>query len=57
MAVYRHLIRGLGAHRIERLEPEHLERFYRRMQETGSAAATAHQAHRTIRTALNEAVR
>ncbi|MDG4778098.1 site-specific integrase [Micromonospora sp. WMMD961] len=57
VAVYRHLIPGLGAHRIERLEPEHLERFYRRMQETGSAPATAHQAHRTIRTALNEAVR
>ncbi|GGS03814.1 hypothetical protein GCM10010169_55730 [Micromonospora fulviviridis] len=45
------------AHRIERLEPEHLERFYRRMQQTGSAPATAHQVHRTIRTALNEAVR
>lgn len=27
------------------------------MQENGSAPATAHQAHRTIRTALNEAVR
>ncbi|MGV9979510.1 tyrosine-type recombinase/integrase [Micromonospora wenchangensis] len=57
VAVYRHLIPGLGAHRIERLEPEHLERFYRRMQANGSAPATAHQAHRTIRTALNEAVR
>ncbi|MGX7669277.1 tyrosine-type recombinase/integrase [Plantactinospora sp. DSM 117369] len=57
VAVNRHLIPGLGAHRIDRLEPEHLERFYARMQANGSAPATAHQAHRTIRTALNEAVR
>ncbi|MCT2589849.1 site-specific integrase [Streptomyces sp. N2-109] len=57
VAVYHHLIPGLGAHRLEKLEPEHLERFYRRMQASGSAAGTAHQAHRTIRTALNEAVR
>lgn len=57
VAVYHHLIPGLGAHRLNRLEPEHLERFYQRMQDTGSKPATAHQAHRTVRTALNEAVR
>ncbi|QYX78982.1 site-specific integrase [Streptomyces akebiae] len=57
VAVYHHLIPGLGAHRLEKLEPEHVERFYRKMQANGSAAGTAHQAHRTIRTALNEAVR
>lgn len=57
VAVYRHLIPGLGAHRLDRLEPEHLERFYKRMPEKGAAPATAHQAHRTVRTALNEAVR
>lgn len=57
VAVNHHLIPGLGAHRLEKLEPEHLERFYKKMQETGSAAGTAHQTHRTIRTALNEAVR
>jgi integrase len=57
VAVYHHLIPGLGAHRLEKLEPEHLERFYKKMQDNGSAAGTAHQAHRTIRTALNEAVR
>src|SRR5690606_17864007 len=57
VAVYHHLIPGLGAHRLEKLEPEHLERFYRKMQANGSAAGTAHQAHRTVRTALNEAVR
>ncbi|AKN71599.1 integrase [Streptomyces sp. PBH53] len=57
VAVYHHLIPGLGAHRLEKLEPEHLERFYKKMQDNGSAAGTAHQAHRTVRTALNEAVR
>ncbi|MEU8626764.1 tyrosine-type recombinase/integrase [Streptomyces sp. NPDC048669] len=57
VAVNHHLVPGLGAHRLERLEPEHLERFYKKMQESGSAAGTAHQVHRTLRTALNEAVR
>ncbi|MFI1969787.1 tyrosine-type recombinase/integrase [Streptomyces cinnamoneus] len=57
VAVYHHLIPGLGAHRLEKLEPEHLERFYKKMRDNGSAAGTAHQAHRTVRAALNEAVR
>ncbi|MFJ9211499.1 tyrosine-type recombinase/integrase [Streptomyces sp. NPDC102264] len=57
VAVYHHLIPGLGAHRLAKLEPEHLERLYQKMQATGSSAGTAHQAHRTVKTALNEAVR
>ena len=57
MAVCHHLIPGLGAHRLAKLEPEHLERLYRKMQENGSAGGTAHQTHRTVKTALNEAVR
>ncbi|MFF9918986.1 tyrosine-type recombinase/integrase [Streptomyces globisporus] len=57
VAVRHHLIPGLGAHRLEKLQPEHLERFYKKMQDSGSAAGTAHQVHRTVRTALNEAVR
>lgn len=56
-AVYKHLIPGVGAHRIDRLQPEHLEKLYAKMMAGGSAAGTAHQAHRTMRTALNEAVR
>ena len=56
-AVYVHLIPGLGAHRIDRLEPEHFETLYTRMMQNGRSAGTAHQAHRTMRTALNEAVR
>jgi integrase len=57
VAVYKHLIPGLGAHRLEKLQPEHIEKLTRRMQTNGSAAGTAHQAHRTLRTALNEAMR
>ncbi|GGV04252.1 site-specific integrase [Kitasatospora herbaricolor] len=57
VAVRVHLVPGLGAHRLERLEAEHLERFYKKMQAAGSKAGTAHQVHRTIRVALGEAVR
>jgi integrase len=55
--VERHLIPGVGAHWLDRLEPEHLERLYVKMQDAGLAAGTAHHVHRTIRNALNEAVR
>jgi integrase len=57
VAVNTHLIPGVGAHRLDRLEPEHLERLYAKMIKAGSAPGTAHQAHRTIRTALGEAER
>ncbi len=56
-AIDKHLVPRIGAHRLNRLAPEHLEKVYVRMLEAGSAPATAHQAHRTVRTALNEAVR
>jgi hypothetical protein len=57
IAVHNHLIPNLGRHRLERLEPEHLERLYRKMIDSGLKPATAHQVHRTIRTALGEAHR
>ncbi|MFF9237238.1 tyrosine-type recombinase/integrase [Streptomyces sp. NPDC014801] len=57
VAVRKHLIPGLGAHRLDRLKPEHIEAFYAKMQANGSKPATAHQVHRTFRVALNEAVR
>ena len=56
-AVRRHLVPGVGQHRLDRLRPEHLERLYRAMVQAGAKPATAHQVHRTIRTALGEAVR
>ena len=54
-AVHRHLIPGIGAHRLDRLEPEHLEKLYVRIQASGLKPGTAHQVHRTARTALGEA--
>ena len=55
--VEHHLIPGIGSHWLDRLEPEHLERLYARMQEVGLSPGTAHHVHRTVRAALNEAVR
>lgn len=56
-AIYKHVIPAIGAHRLDRLEPEHLETLYAAMLDAGRAPATARQVHRTVRTALNEAVR
>jgi integrase len=56
-AVRVHLIPSIGAHRIDRLEPKHLERLYHAMVKAGAKPGTAHQVHRTIRAALNEAQR
>ena len=57
IAVRNHLIPGVGAHRLDQLTPEHLERLYQRMIADGARPGTAHQVHRTARTALDEAVR
>lgn len=57
VAVRKHLIPGLGAHKLDKLRPEHIETLYGRMMAAGSKPGTAHQVHRTFRTALNEAVR
>jgi hypothetical protein len=54
-AVHQHLIPGLGAHRIDRVQPEHFEKLYARMQSRGLKPGTAHQVHRTARTAFGEA--
>ncbi len=57
VAVRKHLIPALGAHRLDKLRPEYIENFYGRMVADGRKAGTIHQIHRTFRTALNEAVR
>lgn len=56
-AVEKHIVPALGGQRLDRLEPEHLERLYRNMINRGAKPATAHQVHRTMRTGLGEAVR
>ena len=53
----KHLLPVIGSLRLDRLEPEHIEAVYRRMIEAGAKPATAHQVHRTLRTALGEAER
>ena len=57
VAIRTHLVPGIGAHQLDRLQPEHLEKLYARMIRNGSSPGTAHQAHRTFRTALGEAER
>ncbi|MGH3517336.1 MAG: tyrosine-type recombinase/integrase [Haloechinothrix sp.] len=62
-SVYNHLIPGIGAHRLDNLQPEHLEALYAKLQRPKSQGgkdlkpATVHLAHRTASVAFNEAVR
>src|SRR3954447_16111734 len=53
-AVNRHLIPGLGKHRIDNVGPEHFEKLYARMLSEGARPGTAHQVHRTAPTAFRE---
>jgi integrase len=55
--ITRHLVPGIGAHRITKLEPEHIEKLYSKMRAAGLAAGTVHHVHRTLRASLSEAVR
>ncbi|MBV9844999.1 MAG: tyrosine-type recombinase/integrase [Kutzneria sp.] len=54
-AVYKHLIPGVGAHRMDKVEPKNFEKLYARMIREGLEPATAHQVHRTGKTAFREA--
>ena len=56
-AITKHLLPVIGAVQLDRLEPENIEAVYRRMLVAGAKPATAHQVHRTLRTALGEAER
>lgn len=57
VAVRVHLVPGVGAHKLDKLETEHLEKLYRKMTKAGAKPGRVHQVHRTIRAALNEAMR
>lgn len=46
----------LGHHRLDRLQPEHLERFYTRLEADGLSATTALLHHRVISRALKVAM-
>lgn len=68
-AVNKHLIPGLGAHRLDKLEARHVEKFYKAIARDSEKPATdevnkgkigpasVHAVHRALRAALNEAVR
>jgi integrase len=50
------IIPGLGRHRLDRLTPAHLERFYTKLDAEGLAPATVLQIHRILSRALKVAV-
>ena len=50
------IIPGLGKHRLDRLTPEHIERFYTRLEVEGLASATVLQIHRILSRALKVAM-
>jgi integrase len=55
--VTRRITPGLGDHRLDKLQPEHLEAFYRASREDGMAPASVLQMHRIISRALKIAHR
>jgi integrase len=55
--VRKHLVPGVGAHWLDKLDAEHLEKLYANLLESGLSAGTVNHIHRTVRASLNEAVR
>jgi integrase len=51
-----HLVPGLGHHRLDRLQPEHLESLYGALAAKGLAPATVLRAHRVLSRALKVAM-
>lgn len=50
------IIPALGKHRLDRLTPEHVERFYTRLEAEGLSPATVLQVHRILSRALKVAM-
>ena len=55
--VQRHLIPTIGAHKLDRLEPEHIEYLYTSLLAKGLSVGTIHHVRRTLNKSLNDAVR
>jgi integrase len=51
-----HLNPALGHHRLNRLQPEHVEALYRKLEADGLASATVLQVHRVLSRALKVAM-
>lgn len=57
-AVYKYLIPGVGAHRMDRVRAEQFEKLYAKIEQSGTVSLyVVHQVHRTARAAFNEALR
>src|SRR3954464_6329744 len=50
------LVPGIGHHRLDRLQPEHVEKLYSDLQERGLSPASVVQAHRVLSRALRVAM-
>src|ERR1700712_1410611 len=55
-SVRRHLIPGVGRHRLDRLRPEHLDQLYTQLLDAGYAPATVLRDHRILSRALTVAM-
>lgn len=55
--VYRHINPTIGQHRLDALQPEHIEHLYAVLLANGLNAGTVHHVRRTLNKALNDAVR
>lgn len=55
--VERYLIPGIGAHRLDKLEPEHIRAMYAAMRARGLSESTIRQTHAVLGRALKVAVR
>src|SRR5688572_30486551 len=55
-AVRRHLIPGIGRHRLDRLRPEHLDQLYTALLDDGYSPASVLRHHRILSRALTVAV-
>ena len=55
-AIRKHLVPGLGRHRLDRLRPEHLDQLYSALLDAGYSPATVLRHHRILSRALTVAM-
>src|ERR1700712_4927092 len=55
-SVRRHLVPGIGRHRLDRLRPEHLDQLYTQLLDDGYSPATVLRDHRILSRALTVAM-
>src|SRR4051794_35425101 len=55
-SIRRHLVPGIGRHRLDRLRPEHLDQLYTQLLDAGYSTATVLRDHRILSRALTVAM-